>query len=251
MSLWFLLKLKNGFISSGVLVQLLQHSLFYYTFPLHRRCVPGQLSFFCGMIYALANPSQSQAGKDVFSAIARCQGQGLWFRACGSVAAVKGGRGSRPVRSDMGQWRMWRPWRKWKDFLVFQGLFFYMLGEGEVLVCRFQLNVMDQTSWKINTHTDAHFVILFIAHRVIHSISCARVQEHLHTHTHAHMNTHLINTAAHHAVTLQLPWHCLYSKQTSQMKAQVHVRVSSTLMSWPKVMDCSLLQLRWVLPGFF
>lgn len=34
------------------------------------------------------------------------------------------------------------------------------------------------------------------------------------------------------------------------MKVSVHIRVSSTLMSWPKVMDCSLLQLYWVLPGF-
>lgn len=52
---------------------------------------------------------------------------------------------------DMGQWRMWRPRRKWKGFLVFQGLFFSMFENGGVLVCRFQLNMMDERCWKINT----------------------------------------------------------------------------------------------------
>ena len=40
---------------------------------------------------------------------------------------------------------------KWKDFLILQGLFFHVMESGEVLVYRFQLNMMDQTVWQINT----------------------------------------------------------------------------------------------------
>lgn len=229
-NLWFLLKLKNRLISSEGLVQLLK--LFFLTPPPFYF----QAAFFCHLIYALANLSQSQAGKDVFSTIACCQGQGLWFRACRFVAAVKGGGSSRAlVHSDMVQWKVWRAWRKWKDFLLFQGLFFCALGmEGEV-VFRFQLNMMDQTSWKINTITDAQFVILFIARKVIHSTSCTYVSKNTHTHLPLllyYMQKHPSSPDTNYSVNKQ------------QDKAQVHVRLNFTLMSWPKVMDCSLLQLQ-------
>lgn len=72
----------------------------------------------------------------------------------------------------------------------------------------------DRSNILKNKHTlaETHFVILFIAHRVIHSISCAHVCKNTDTWTHS------ITTTAHHAVTLQLPWHWLYSKQTARWK---------------------------------
>lgn len=113
-----------------------------------------------------ANLSQSQAGKDVFSTIARCQGQGLWFRACGSVAAVKGGKGSNRGRPAL-TWVSGEcegPGGSGGIFLVFKGLFFYVLEDGGLLVCRFQLNMMDQTSWKINTQSETHTLSFPLLH---------------------------------------------------------------------------------------
>lgn len=93
-----------------------------------------------------------------------------------------------------------------------------------------------------HTITDAQFVICFIARRVIHSTSYTYVSKNTHTHLPPllyYMQKHPSSPDTN------------YSVNKLQDKAQVHVRLNFTLMSWPKVMDCSLLQLHWVLPGFF
>lgn len=95
------------------------------------------------------------------------------------------------------------------------------------------LNTVDQTVWE-NKHTltetrTLSLVVEYFPPWVVHMWA----------------KTH---TVQHEAVPP--PRHGPYSKQTAGGKLG-STSVSSTLMSWPKVMDRSLLQLQWGLPGFF
>ena len=205
--------------------------------------LPTSFFFFFFMINAPANPSQSQAGKDVFSTIARCHGPGLWFRVdllpLWREEEVR--TRARPSRTRV-RGGCEGPGGGAGAFLVFQGLFSYVLADWGALVNGTQLDMMDQTSWKINTHS--------LRRTLCHSLYCtwcnsfhqSCICEQEYTHTHAHTHTHtLTHTRTHHHCSpcSNTPAPLTHTKlQTnSQMKAGVHVRVSCTLMSWPKVMD--------------
>lgn len=137
-------------------VGLVQHPLFYLL--LCHCCISAQLSLFCHMIYALANRSKSQPGKDVFSTIARCQGQGWWFRACGSAAAVKGGRGSSLTRFALIRFSGERegPEGSGKIFLFFKVYFSMRRGMEGCWCSGFNWTWWIKTSWKINTQSLTH-----------------------------------------------------------------------------------------------
>lgn len=166
------------------------------------------------------------------------------------MAAVRGGRGLRPARSAsvMGQRRTWSLWEE-AEWLPSSSRFIFPACwelEGGWGGCWFQWNTMDQTSWKINRQSQratlCHRLYCTMV-RVIHSITCARVCKRARTHKLTH---------THHLVTLWLCRHCPpICKHTSQMKAQLHIRVGAPLTSWPNVMDCSLLRLKWDMPGLW
>lgn len=166
----------RGFGSAHTLVSTTHFSCATAVFP------DNELSFVAWFMWWLIRRNH-KLGK-MFSAPSHAvKSVGLWFRACRSVAAVKGGRGSNRARSAL-TWvngECEGPGRKWKAFLVFQGLFFYVLGDGGALVFRFQLNMMDQTSWKINTQSQRPT----LCHSLycISSNSLHHVCKNTHTHT--------------------------------------------------------------------
>lgn len=108
--------------------------------------------------------------------------------------------------------------------------FSYLLGDGGwmggLLVFMVSMehdgsNILENKQAVAESHTLS--LALLHAVRLIHSITCARVCRHAHSHKLTH---------THHLVTLWWCRHCPpNSKQTSQMKAQLHIRVGAPLTS--------------------
>lgn len=189
---------KSGLISSEGLVDLLKHTHSFYYFFFFTR----QLSF-CFFFFViwfmrwLIRPNH-KLGK-MFSAPSHAvSGRGLWFRACRFAAAVKGGGSSRAGPLRYGSVETVKAQKEVESFfsVCFSGFIFLCIGEGGGLVFRFQLNMMDQTCWKINIQSQTNSLSSFLLLVELFTPPVVHMWARTHTPTYHHCASKCRNTPA-------------------------------------------------------